>query len=468
MGSLLQNTIFGKKKHKVNTFIGGVAATLNTPALIAAKLGLPITRIKSFGIIGDDIQFAVTGGNYAIPASTFANNSTITYYHDLDGIVSSIGASCFVGCINLYGAQFKNWIATTGSNTFSGCIKLNSTDFSNLKALNHSGTFRGCILLQTNSFNWNSLTVIGAESFSGCKGLIGSIVLDLLGTLWNHSFRDCTGITSITANNITTISYGTFRGMTSLTYFQADNVTNIESITTNGQTFQNVPCTNYNFPKLVSLGDSAFESNIYVQSFIAPLLTSFGKRCFYNATGLTNCYTPKISSMGYGTYQNCINLPSFSDDHFDNVVYLSDTTFSNCASVNFTKVRLKNVTTAGATPFNGSNIKNVDLPALKNASGMGLLFSNRNIQTLEISNVESLGSDFINGFGNYIVPLSVINIPKCISFGNPAVYKNMFVRTRPGIVINVNIALQTANAGAPDADLVWVIANKGAIVNYIP
>ncbi len=364
MGSLLQNTIFGKKKYKVNTLVGGVAATLNTPALIAAKLGLSITRIKSFGIIGDDIQFAVTGGNYALPASTFANSSTITYYYDLDGIVNSIGASCFVGCLNLYGAQFKNWTTTSGINTFSGCIKLNSTDFLNLKALNHAGTFRGCILLQINMFNWSFLTAIGGESFYGCTGLIGEIVLDMIGTLSGHSFRDCTGITSIMANNITTISYGAFRGMTSLTYFQADNVTNIESITTNGQTFQNVPCTTYNFPKLISLGDSAFENNIYVQSFTAPLLTSFRNKCFSNATRLTNCYTPLISSMGISTYFGCISLPNFSDDHFDNLLFLPEYTFYNCININFTKVRCKNVTMTGVAPFNASTVTNIDLKAL--------------------------------------------------------------------------------------------------------
>lgn len=41
----LRKTIFGRKKLRANTFIGGVADTINTPALIASRLGISVARI---------------------------------------------------------------------------------------------------------------------------------------------------------------------------------------------------------------------------------------------------------------------------------------------------------------------------------------------------------------------------------------------------------------------------------------
>jgi len=66
MGALLQNTVFGRQKAAVNTYIGGVSATINTPALLASTLGISASRIKLFSTIGSDIQCAIIGGSYSI------------------------------------------------------------------------------------------------------------------------------------------------------------------------------------------------------------------------------------------------------------------------------------------------------------------------------------------------------------------------------------------------------------------
>lgn len=77
-----------------NTEIGGVASTISTPALLAAKLGILESRISNFSIVGSDIQCRITG-SYGIPVSAFANNSNLTYFTDLEGVVTSLGASSF-------------------------------------------------------------------------------------------------------------------------------------------------------------------------------------------------------------------------------------------------------------------------------------------------------------------------------------------------------------------------------------
>lgn len=78
-----------------NTEIGGVAATINTPALLAAKLGIDASRITNFSIVGSDIKCKITGG-YAIPVRAFQfNNTPCTYYKDTDNLVTSIDYGAF-------------------------------------------------------------------------------------------------------------------------------------------------------------------------------------------------------------------------------------------------------------------------------------------------------------------------------------------------------------------------------------
>ena len=75
----LKKFYFGKQKLKPNTFIGGVSATLNTPALVATRLGISVSRIKAFKIVGENIEFAVVGGSYEIPNSAFSGNTNLTF-----------------------------------------------------------------------------------------------------------------------------------------------------------------------------------------------------------------------------------------------------------------------------------------------------------------------------------------------------------------------------------------------------
>ena len=57
----LKKFYFGKQKAKVNTFIGGIGGTINTPALLAAKLGIDKNRIKLFKVTGVDVECAIVG-----------------------------------------------------------------------------------------------------------------------------------------------------------------------------------------------------------------------------------------------------------------------------------------------------------------------------------------------------------------------------------------------------------------------
>ncbi|KOP39226.1 hypothetical protein DBB36_02125 [Flavobacterium sp. WLB] len=106
--SLLQNTVFGKSNYKINTYIGGIGSIINTPALLAAKLGIAANRIKLFRIINTDVECAITGGSYTLPALLFSTDTTVTYFNDKNGLVISSGYRIFRTAVNLKSVNFPS------------------------------------------------------------------------------------------------------------------------------------------------------------------------------------------------------------------------------------------------------------------------------------------------------------------------------------------------------------------------
>lgn len=140
-------------EHKVsngtNTEIGGVASTISTAALLATKLGISVGAISNFTIVGSDIKCKITG-SYAIPANAFSNNSNITYYNDIDGLVSSLGFLCFYKSKNLIYVHFKN-TTNIGYQCFDGdgfimALETVYTPLCNVlgNTTGYNTVFRGC------------------------------------------------------------------------------------------------------------------------------------------------------------------------------------------------------------------------------------------------------------------------------------------------------------------------------------
>lgn len=99
-----------------NTEIGGVASTISTPALLATKLGIDVSRITNFSIVGSDIKCKITG-SYGIPASAFLSNVNISYYEDVGGLVNYIGNESFKS--NSLKWLFLPAVVSTGTDCFA-------------------------------------------------------------------------------------------------------------------------------------------------------------------------------------------------------------------------------------------------------------------------------------------------------------------------------------------------------------
>lgn len=147
--NLIARQIYGNKLGGVpNTFIGGMASTIYTPALLASKLAIDMSRISVFSIVGSDIKCRITG-SYAIPdgASTFGFQSgySNTYYTDADYLVSAVGNNSFY-------AQDLN-VSNYGDIDFKNCLSVGASGLQR--------TVSNKILLR-------NATTIGAGGLASC------------------------------------------------------------------------------------------------------------------------------------------------------------------------------------------------------------------------------------------------------------------------------------------------------------
>lgn len=82
--------------YTLNTFIGGMGATINTPALLAARLGILENRIVLFSVVNNNIQCAIIGtGKFQVSFNEEFATYNITYYYDNDGYINNLDTGCF-------------------------------------------------------------------------------------------------------------------------------------------------------------------------------------------------------------------------------------------------------------------------------------------------------------------------------------------------------------------------------------
>lgn len=377
----IRKTIFGRTKIKPNTFIGGVSAAINTPTLIANKLGISVSRIKAFSVIGSDIQFAVIGGNYNIPTSAFKNNTTITYFNDSDGLVIEINPAAFVGAISSAYYIFPNLnkiISSTGIGTgvFQNNSSLSSFTAPKLTTIVGDYTFSTLGTTATNlvSLNFPMLTgSLGANTFAGQGKLV-----------------------NLTIGAINSIGLGCFSGNLKLKSFNCSHLTDVPDNAFNGcKELDSI----VNMNLVLAIGQDSFRECYSLPNFSAISLVTLGVRSFYFTKSITAYYFPALktincgTSIGTGTFQNSWDVLTF------------------------------------------------------------------NAPVLETIN----GNYCFNGWDK----ATNFYMPMLTTLGTSVGDNGHFGNIKTGATITVKSSLQTANAGAPDGDLVYASGNRGAIIVYV-
>jgi hypothetical protein len=275
MGALLQNTVFGRTKYRANTFIGGIGNTFNTPALIANKIGISVSRIKSFRIIGDDVEFAIIGdAKYTLAAGAFMNNTNITYFHDQDGKISYILYSAFSGATNLKSAIFPSIITVDGSGYAA------------------AGVFYNCYNLEY--FSALKLETTGSYMFQGCSK-IKAFNFPVLNEIKGAPFSGCSSLETINAETVTIIGGGSFRNCGNLQHFNCDNVEIIgDSAFINCSKLMNIT----GLSKVKDIKSYAFYGCSNLEGIItAPMVTTIGYQVFYNCHKITDYYFPELLTL---------------------------------------------------------------------------------------------------------------------------------------------------------------------------
>ncbi|MBE8727987.1 leucine-rich repeat protein [Flavobacterium hungaricum] len=222
MGVTSKKYYFGKVKAIANTFIGGVSATLNTPALVAAKLGIAAYRIKVFSIVGSDIQFAITGGSYVIPVNAFNGNTAITYYYDTDYLITGIGNNAFFGTTNLAAiSELRNCI-TLGIASFLGSSKITTIVTPKVTTIGEA-CFRSCSKIV--EFNFPELVTCNSASATGNTG----------------TFENCTSLQRIYMPKCKTVTgYRLMQNCSSLLEFYAPQLTQLGITLNNDANFNTI------------------------------------------------------------------------------------------------------------------------------------------------------------------------------------------------------------------------------------
>jgi hypothetical protein len=425
MGSLIQNTVFGKKKYKPNTFIGGVAASLNTPALVATRLGIPVTRIKSFGIIENDIQFAVIGGTYVIPNGAFRDNLSITSFDDQEGLVTSISSQGFRYASNLTFINFPNITSISSyvfqSSKISGVIN-----------------FTKCTTIDTDSFQ----QLLGSAniSFPVLTSIIGTniFVRSSSSTIINVPLSFMTSNGGKPDSNLST----PLLGLVTINYIGY------------------VPDTSYN----TEIGGV---SGTFTARNIAAFILGIGSGALVNLQTIGGNIRFKILddyTLKGGAFQGSNSITFFDDSIQGYVKNVLDSAFNNC-SVQWVKLYGITNITGNSVLRDSPSVTSFEMPNLLTFSSSYFGRNCVNFSTISFPNVTDIASD--SAFYGDANSIKNFYLPNCTKLGTTAGQTSVFYLSKTGGTITVKSNLQTNNAGNPDGDLQYAIS-RGTNVNYIP
>ncbi len=161
----------------------------------------------------------------------------------------------------------------------------------------------------TNGGTTYVVTGIGNHTFRGCTGLTSVTIPDGITSIGEFAFQSCIGLTSVSIPDlVTSIGQYAFYGCSSLTSVSLGN-----SITSIGnQAFYNCNALNsVTIPNSVTyIGFCTFENCSGLTAVtIGNSVTNINSRAFKNCSGLTSVTIPNsVATIGYDAFQGCTSL----------------------------------------------------------------------------------------------------------------------------------------------------------------
>ena len=173
----------------------------------------PVTHTYSDGVSSHDIIF--DGVVTSLGDSCF-DGCTGLFAITIPSSVTSLGNDCFYGCSGLTSVTIPNSITSLGIRCFHGCSSLNSIVIPTSITILYDYCFYGCSSLNSIVLP-TSITRINSNCFRGCTGLISVNIPDSVTSIESSCFRDCSSLTSIVIpSSVISIGNNCFRGCSSL------------------------------------------------------------------------------------------------------------------------------------------------------------------------------------------------------------------------------------------------------------
>lgn len=247
----------------------------------------------------------------------------------------------------------------------------------------------------------------GANAFIACQSL-QSVNMPLCISWGASCFQDCIGLTEVYGSIAQTLAGSCFAGCANLIRANFPVVTFVDE-----SGFQDCPVLQYaNIPSATSLGNNCFSGAASLLEANFPKADFIGNNCFFGCSALDTVNLDSATSIGTGAFQNDVLLANVTMPF---ATSLGDDCFNGCSALG--KISLPFVKTIGARAFQDC------------------------------------------------IVLSYINIPLCVNLGGSTGDDDVFLNIN-GLTVICPVSLRTANAGAPDGDLVYVINHVG-IINYV-
>ncbi len=272
----------------------------------------------------------------------------------------------------------------------------------------------------------NSVTSIGDNAFSSCRGLTNITIPSSVTSIGDNAFSSCSGLTNITIpSSVTSIGEGIFSSCRNLTNIKVDDQ-NSYFTAENGILFNKSKTEIVSYPtakgeyivpdNITSIGNSAFSSCSGLTNITIPnSVTSIGDNAFSSCRGLTNITIPSsVTSIGDNAFSSCSGLTNITIPN--SVTSIGDNAFSSCRGL--TNIIIPNsVTSIGNEAFFYCDaLTNITIPNSVISIG-NEAFSNCDALTnITIpDSVISIGDRafyYCKGLTNIIIPSSVTSIGK--------------------------------------------------------
>jgi len=165
--------------------------------------------------------------------------------------------------------------------------------------------------------------------------------------------------------------------------------------------------------------------------------------------------------LGASYYQNRTDITYYNDND-GHVTYVALNCFNSCS--NLASIILPNSSRIELRSFyNCSVLTSVTAPKTLTIASAGLYLSD--VVNYDFPILTSLTQN--RAFRNNAF-VETIYMPLCTSIGSdPSINDLNFEAIKTGCVITVAASMETANAGSPDADLVYAVGTRGATIVYV-